>query len=317
MSTSRRPETSGAPPLVHIVILTWNGRNDTLECLRSLVPVWSDRIRGILVDNGSTDGTAEAVKHEFPDLILLENRENLGFTEGSNVGIRYALDHGADYVLLLNNDTVVDKGFLRELLQVAARSDRIGFVSPKIYFSDPPDMLWFAGARFYSWCGYGRMVGYREKDCGQYDEVREIDRPCGCAVLVSRRLCEEVGLMDPGIFLYSDEVEWTLRARKKGFEAYYAPKARVWHKVSATVGRERHPDSYYYGLRNTLYALNRHAPYPFAPLNWARNVLVAGVFLLSLVFSTPLTREAANALASGWTDYRRGRFGRRSPGPCP
>lgn len=300
--------------MVRIVILTWNGRNDTLECLRSLAPVWSDRIQGVLVDNGSTDGTTEAVKHEFPGLIVLENRENLGFTEGNNVGIRYALDHGADYVLLLNNDTVVDRGFVRELLRVAARSQRIGFVSPKIYFSDPPDMLWFAGARFSTRTGHGRAIGYRELDRGQYDEARRIDRPCGCAVLISRRLCEEAGLMDPGIFLYADEVEWMLRARKKGFEAYYAPKARVWHKVSATVGRERHPDSYYYGIRNTLYALNRHAPYPSAPLNWARNIVVAGVFLLSLVFSASPTRQAASALVSGWMDYRRGRFGRRSPG---
>ena len=314
MSTSRRPETSGAPPLVHIVILTWNGRNDTLECLRSLVPVWSDRIRGILVDNGSTDGTAEAVKHEFPDLILLENRENLGFTEGSNVGIRYALDHGTDYVLLLNNDTVVDKGFLRELLQVAARSDRIGFVSPKIYFSDPPDMLWFAGARFYSWCGYGRMVGYREKDCGQYDEVREIDRPCGCAVLVSRRLCEEVGLMDPGIFLYSDEVEWTLRARKKGFEAYYAPQARVWHKVSASVGQEGSPDAMYYGVRNTLHALNSQEPLTSALMGDLRNLLVVMVFLFSTINSRSSARKGFHAVLEGLKDYKASRMGKRGSG---
>ncbi len=146
------------------------------------------------------------------------------------------------------------------MLAVATVSEEIGFVSPKIYFLDPPDLLWFAGARFSTWTGYGRVIGYREPDRGQYDDVRTIDRPCGCAVLVSRRLCREAGLMDDRLFLYVDEVEWMLRARKHGFKACYAPKAKVWHKVSASVGRESHPDAFYYGVRNTLYALNTHAP---------------------------------------------------------
>lgn len=300
--------------MVHVVILSWNGRNDTLECLRSLAPVLNDRVRGILVDNGSTDGTVEAVKHEFPDLIVLENRENLGFTEGNNVGIRYALDHGADYVLLLNNDTVVDSEFVGELVKVASRSDRIGFVSPKIYFSDPPDMLWFAGARFYPWCGYGRMVGYREKDHGQYDQAREIDRPCGCAMLVSRRLCEEVGLMDPSLFMYADEIEWKLRANKMGFKAFFAPKAVVWHKVSASVGQEGHPDAMYYGVRNTLHALNSHEPLTSALLRDLRALLVVMVFLFSAFKSRSIAWKGFRAVLEGVRDHKVSRMGRRGSG---
>ncbi len=306
--------TLGTAPLVYIVVLTWNGRDDTLDCLRSLDPAWNERVKGILVDNGSTDGTVESVRREFPHVIVLENGENLGFTEGNNVGIRYALDRGADYVLLLNNDTLVDKELVRELVTVAGSSDRIGFVSPKILFRDRPDHLWFAGATFSTRTGHGRMIGYRERDRGQYDDVREIDRPCGCAVLVSRRLCEEAGLMDPGIFLYVDEVEWMLRARKNGFKAYYAPKARIWHKVSGTVGSELHADSFYYGIRNTLYALNTHVRYSAGFLNGMRNMMVAAVYALSLAFSSSPKREGAKAIASGLADYRRGKFGRRTTG---
>lgn len=305
-------KSNNDPRLVYIVILTWNGKQNTLDCLLSLESVWSEHTRGIVVDNGSSDGTAEAVRANYPELIVLRNEENLGFTGGNNVGMRDALNRGADYILLLNNDTIVDPEFVGKMLEVALSSDRIGFVSPKICFADSPDLLWFAGARFNPLTGYGRVIGYREKDRGQYDDIREIDRPCGCAVLVSRRLCEEAGLLDPGIFLYMDEVEWMLRARKKGFTSFYAPKAKVWHKVSASVGRESHPDAFYYGVRNTLYALNRNASLGFAPINWMRSVVVVAVFFLSVLLSDCSLREGFDAMISGAIDYHRDRFGRRS-----
>jgi GT2 family glycosyltransferase len=303
--------SKGSIPFVYVVILAWNGRDDTLESLHSLESVWNEKTKGVLVDNGSTDGTAEAVREQYPVLEILQTGENLGFTGGNNVGIRHALKMGADYIILLNNDTVVDPDFVRELLTVAISADIIGFVSPKIYFFDPPDLLWFAGARFSTRTGYGRMIGYREKDCGQYDEVREIDRPCGCAMLVSRRLCEEVGLMYPGIFLYMDEVEWMLRARKSGFKAYYAPKAKVWHKISASVGKESHPEAFYYGVRNTLFVLNNHDAYSLFIMNWFRNAVVLVVFVTSLIFSSSGLMEGIRSISHGVIDYYRSRFGKR------
>ena len=308
--------TSDNLPHVCVVILSWNGKEDTLACLGSLARGVEPPAKVLLVDNGSTDGTSEAVRKKFPWVTVLETGENLGFTGGNNVGIRYALENGADYVLLLNNDTIVDPLSLREMLSVASSSDRIGFVSPKIYFLDPPDLLWFAGARFSTRTGYGRVTGYRERDRGQYDEIREIDRPCGCAMLVSRALCEKAGLMDDGIFLYMDEVEWMLRARKYGFRAFYAPNAKVWHKVSASVGRENHPDAIYYGVRNTLYTLNLHARYPFAPINWLRNLTILVIFFVSLVRSCPSRLAGAMAIFSGAADYSRGVTGPRKTEPA-
>jgi len=305
------PEESSGRILVYIVVLTWNGRKDTLACLQSLSPVWNDRVRGVVVDNGSSDGTAKEIRAGFPSIEVIETGANLGFTGGNNVGLRYSLDRGADFVLLLNNDTVVDPAFVTEMLKVATSSEDIGFVSPKIYFFDPLDMLWFAGARYSAWSGYGRATGYRERDRGRYDRVGEIDRPCGCAVLVSRRLCSEVGLMDEKLFLYVDEVEWMLRARKKGFKALLAPKAKVWHKVSASVGKENHPDAFYYGVRNTLMALNAQLPCRFAGARWARNALVVAVYCMSAVRSAVSLLDGVRAIASGVRDYRRGAGGAR------
>lgn len=314
MVTEAHPPPSGiaaTDPLVYIVVLNWNGREDTLACLRSLEPVWSERTKGVVVDNGSTDGTPDAIRAAFAAVEVLETGRNLGFTGGNNVGLRFALDSGADYVLLLNNDTVVDPLFVREMLKVAARSEEIGFVSPKIYFLDPPDLLWFAGARFSTRTGYGRVIGYGEPDRGQYDDVRPIDRPCGCAVLVSRRLCREAGLMEDKLFLYVDEVEWMLRGRKHGFKACYAPKAKVWHKVSASVGRESHPDAFYYGVRNTLYALNTHARCGTGILRYFRELSVISVHLAALLLSSAPKLDGLRAIRQGLRDYRRGTFGRR------
>ena len=307
----RAMDSMGENSFVCIVILSWNGREHTLECLRSLEPVWNETTRGVLVDNGSTDDTAEAVRAQHPHMEIVQTGENLGFTGGNNAGMRHALEMGADYILLLNNDTVVDPGFVREMLAVARSSDSIGFVSPKIYFFDPPDLLWFAGAVFSTRTGYGRMIGYREKDRGQYDDVREIDRPCGCAVLVSRRLCEEAGLMDSSLFMHADEIEWKLRAGKKGFKAFYAPKAVVWHKVSVSVGQEGHPDTMYYGVRNTLHALNRHEPLASSLLRELRNLMVETVFLVSAFRSRSAARACVRAVLDGVKDYKVSRMGRR------
>jgi GT2 family glycosyltransferase len=302
------------PHSVFAVVLSWNRKADTLECLRSLSRVPDAGFRVILVDNGSGDGTADAVRREFPGVELIETGENLGYTGGNNAGIRRALDLGADYVLILNNDTVVDPGFLKELLAVASRSERIGFVSPKVYFMDPPDRVWFAGARYRTWCGYGKMTGYRQKDHGRFDRVRETDRPCGCAMLVSRAVCLEAGLLDPALFLYVDEVEWALRARRHGFASYFAPASKVWHKVSSSLGGEGHPDALYYGVRNTLYALNAQVPCGFPLLRGARNALVQAVHFLSLVTSPVPWAEGARAIRAGARDYRSGRMGRRRAG---
>ena len=172
--------------MVAAVVLSWNRRDDTLACLRSLAAA-DPAPHVIVVDNASTDGTSEAVRREFPAIELIENPANLGFAEGNDVGIRHALAHGADHVLVLNNDTEVDPAFLAPLLDEASRRPDAGALSPKILFAEPPDLIWFAGAEYDPHSGYnGRQRGYREHDDGSFDTVVETGRVCGAAMLVPR-----------------------------------------------------------------------------------------------------------------------------------
>ena len=295
--------------VVAAVVLSWNRREDTLACLRSLASA-EPAPRVIVVDNASTDGTSEAVRREFPAVELIENPENLGFAEGNDVGIRRALAQGADHVLVLNNDTEVDVGFLAPLLEEAARRPDAGGLSPKILFAEPSDVIWFAGAEYDARSGYnGRHRGYREADDGRFDAVVETGRVCGAAMLVPRDVLEKVGVFDPELFAYSEDTDWSLRAREAGYRHYVVPASRVWHKVSAASGGESSPTAIYYDVRNALVVAERHAPLG-AVGTWRRRLTVVGAHLVQAA-RAPRRRECLVATWQGWRDFHAGRLGRR------
>jgi GT2 family glycosyltransferase len=295
--------------VVAAVVLSWNRREDTLACLRSLAAA-DPAPHVIVVDNASSDGTSEAVRREFPDVELIENPDNLGFAEGNDVGIRHALTHGADHVLVLNNDTEVDAAFLAPLLEEAARRPDAGALSPKILFAEPHDVIWFAGAEYDARSGYnGRHRGYREPDDGRFDTVVETDRVCGAAMLVPREVLEKVGGFDPELFAYSEDTDWSLRAREAGYRHYVVPASRVWHKVSAASGGESSPTAIYYDVRNALVVAERHAPLG-AVGTWRRRLTVVGAHLVQAV-RAPRRRESIAATWQGWRDFRARRLGRR------
>jgi len=298
--------------MVSAVVLSWNRREDTLACLRSLAAA-DPAPHVIVVDNASSDGTADAVRREFPDVELIENPENLGFAEGNDVGIRRALAHGADHVLVLNNDTEVDPGFLAPLLDEAGRRPDAGALSPKILFAAPPDLIWFAGAEYDPRSGYnGRQRGYREPDDGRFDTVVETARVCGAAMLVSREVLEKVGTFDPSLFAYSEDTDWSLRAHEAGYRHFVVPASRVWHKVSAASGGESSPTALYYDLRNALVVAERHAPLG-AFGTWRRRAVVLGAHLVQAA-RAPRRRECLAATWEGWRDFKSGRLGKRAEG---
>lgn len=246
-------------PRVSVVLVNWNRAQDTLECIRSLRESIYPGFEIIVVDNGSSDDSIERISQESGELILLEAGDNLGFTGGNNLGIQYAIEHGADYVLLLNNDTIIASDALEKMVKVAESDSRIGIVSPKILFYDRPKMVWFGGSEFDRRFITARMIGYGVKDAGQFDQDREIPFASGCVMLIRRSVIEAVGLLWNGFFAVMEDIDFGLRVAKEGYRIIYFPSAVVWHKESMSAGGHDAPQYVYYQTRNKFFLNGRWA----------------------------------------------------------
>lgn len=247
---------------IAIVILNWNGLEDTIECLESLKKITYPNYEIIVVDNGSEGNDATVLKEKFRDYIhMIENDKNYGFAEGNNIGIRHALANlTPDYVLLLNNDTVVDPSFLAELVTVAEGDSKIGIVGPKVYFYDEPNKIQSAGARINWWTGETSLIGCTKIDNGQFGGVKDVDWVSGCALLIKRRTIEEIGPLYEGYFAYSEETEWCTKCERAGYRVVYVPSARLWHKKGRSVEKiEVDGFRLYYMTRNRFLFMKRNS----------------------------------------------------------
>jgi len=251
-------------PSVSVILVNWNGRNDTLECLHSLAKVSYAPMHIIMVDNASADDSVDAVKREFPSVEVIPNKTNLRFAGGNNIGIKRALERGSDYILLLNNDTTVDAEFLTKLVKAADADPGIGMVGAKIYYYDDPKRIWFAGGRIEWWKGWISHIGLREEDRGQYDTARAVDYITGCCLLVKRPVIEKIGNLDEQFFMYGEDVDWCLRVCKAGFRLVYEPKAKIWHKLSVSAGGHFSWYKNWNKLKSTLRLAARYAN----PFQW-------------------------------------------------
>lgn len=249
---------------IAIVILHFGSKENTLECLESI----SNLETTIVVDNGSAE------RFKTGKLKVIKNEKNLGFAGGNNVGIKYALVDGADYILILNNDTLVDKNLILELLKMADSDPKIGIVVPKIYFAPGFEfhkdryqeenlgkVIWYAGG-IMDWENIiGHHRGVDEVDHHQYDKVEETEIATGCCMLLKKDVFEKVGLFDEKYFLYYEDADLSLRAIKAGFRIVYAPKAILWHKNAGSAEGSGSKLQDYYISRNRLLFGMRWAPF--------------------------------------------------------
>ena len=295
-----------------LIVLSWNGREDTLACLASLATLRDGDIEVVCVDNGSTDGSVEAVRAAHPEVHLVENGRNLGFAGGNNAGLRYAFEHGGQWAVLVNNDATLAPDAVDRLRAAAVEHPAAGMLAGKVFFDEPPDRIWFAGQRFWPAFGYsGRPRGYGRRDGPRYRRAYRTDRAAGAFMAVSRRVVDAVGLLDEDLFAYVEDVDWSCRARAVGFEIWFVPDALAWHRVSASTGGERaSTHALYYGVRNTIAVSERHLPLP-RPLAALRRWLILAVFLFQAFALSERRRPFAAAVRDGYRDALAGRFGER------
>ncbi len=188
-------------------------------------------------------------------LAIFKNEKNYGFSEGNNIGMEYAQEAlKTDYILLLNNDVVVDPQFLTELVKIAEGDGKIGFVGPKIYYYDQRNTIYSSGASINFFFLHSKG-GQGKVDKGQFDTVREVDALNGCALLLRSGLLESVGKLDPDYFKYYEETDWCIRAKKAGYRLIYAPKAIVFHKGAGT---NTGPVVAYYKTRNLILFMRKN-----------------------------------------------------------
>ncbi len=271
-------------PLVAVILVNWNGKDLTAECLSSLRGVTYANFRILVVDNASSDGSVAALQRLHPEVDVLSLPTNRRFAGGNNAGIARALAGDAELIVLLNNDTIVDPEFLTMLVGAFQSEPRAGMIAPKILYHDHPETLWYAGAEISFWTGAMHHVGIRETDRGQHDVRRETGYATGCCLLTSRTVIRQIGLLDESYFMYGEDADWSMRARKAGYRILYEPRARVWHKISVSAGGHLS----WYKLRNKFLSngrfFARHAAwYHWFTFPWATILVNAGSALRYLL----------------------------------
>jgi GT2 family glycosyltransferase len=247
-------------PSVAVIVLNWNGTDDTLECLQSLAGLDYPRYEIIVVDNGSQPSPRAALTPACPTGTYIATGTNLGYAGGNNVGIRHALARGHAYVFVLNNDTVVEPDVLRQAVGVARGDPAIAAVGVKILAWERPGRVWVAYGEVTYHQSLVRLVGWDEPDDGRFDTQRDVEWVPGTAMLLSRAALETVGGFDEHFFAYHEDVDWCTRARRHGFRVVFAPQGRIVHKGNRSSGGSGYvtPRQYLAGRNMVLY-LRKHA----------------------------------------------------------
>ncbi|MFZ2322268.1 MAG: glycosyltransferase family 2 protein [Ignavibacteriaceae bacterium] len=235
---------------IYIVILNWNNFNDTDKCISSLIAINDSRIRIVLVDNHSTDNSASLLKEKYTQIPVLISDSNKGYAGGMNLGIKYALNNLADYIILSNNDIIYPNNFLLPLLELIQKDHSIGIVSPKVLYSNDRQTIYCAGADFKLLRGAG-VAAFQGKEANLYaNEIREISLAEGSCFLAKKEVFEKAGLLSEVFFMYFEDLEFSDRVRKY-FKIYYSPKSIIYHKGGAGSSWKNHsPLYYYYYTRN-------------------------------------------------------------------
>jgi hypothetical protein len=264
-----------------------------------------------VVDNGSGDGSVNKLSNEFPDIDILSLNDNFGFTGGNNRGIDFAAKkYSPKYFLLLNNDTIVDKYFLTELVNAAESDVKIGALNPKIYFFDYPNRFWFAGGKFSLFVGEAKHIGRKEYEKNLYDAVKTITFVTGCAFFITARALHSIGKLDERLFIYAEDLDWSLRLMKTGFKCMYIPTSVIWHKEGVdTLKSGNQSFRLRLAIRNILIVMKKNARWYHYP-TFIPNFIIRYLARYLSISLMQKDFDAMKGVMAGISDFFIGRSGR-------
>ena len=269
-------------PSVSAIVLNYNGREITLQAIASLSRMEYPNFEIVHLDNGSTDGSTEAVAEAFPDVVQVRVEENRGAIHGMNRGMEAALERGCDYLLLLNNDIEVDPAMLTEMMRVAESDPTIGCVGPKIYYFWNRDRLWSAGGLIRFRESITRERGMGDVDSGQFERDEEVPYINGCAMLIRREVLEQVGLWDPLFHMAAEDADWCMRMKRLGYRCVYAHRAVLWHMVAFTVGGYEARRTFLNGRGTALFVRRYGGPWQWFTFLFFMTLAIPAAFLREL-----------------------------------
>lgn len=287
---------------LYTVIVNWNLKDDVVACVSSLLAAGASLKTIIVVDNHSTDASVPALRSSFGEgLTVIEKAENTGYASGLFPGIQLAMQNGADWVLLLNNDIVVDPSFYQELENAIRAHPDYAIFGPLIFDYNHPDCIWFLGDRRIPGLLFTRSLGQSDLSENSSQEVIPVDHISGCAMLVKRRVFETIGFFSDAYFMYAEDIDFCWRAKQAGFKLASVPKAKMWHKVSASSRHDR-PLNRYWRIQNQILYYRKYSN-PFqVPIHFGLSLLRAMVLIFRDLWSRQptLIMPTIKGWANGW-----------------
>lgn len=291
-----------------VILVNYNGAKYNFECIDSILNSSYENIEIIVVDNASTDNSVELLSNKYSnEIIILKSEINGGFSYANNIGIQYALDNGSEYILLLNNDTVVNKNSISCLIQESIKNGNCA-TCPKINYYDRRDFIWSAGGKINWITGNAVHFGINEKENNIYNKKKYVDFATGCCILLNKDIIKKIGYLEEKYFLYFEDVDYCMKINNNNIKILYCPNSIIYHKVSASTGGDETPLFIYYITRNRL-LFNK---------KYNKNKLLFNVYFYALIVYKTLKWKISgknnliNAMFDGIKDSRRNNYGKNS-----
>lgn len=253
-------------PFVYVLTLQWNNPSDTIVFLRSCSELTYPNYRVLVIDNGSTISSIDHIHEQFPEIEIITSPINHGFAGGMNIGIQHACQQDAEFLFIVNNDTLFSPDILDQLIQAAGKNN-IDIASPAIYYMNPADKIWSLGG-LCSNINLEVLQRNLRMDVSQLDEPFRVDFVTGCGMLLSRKCVDKIGAFDERFFMYYEDFDYCLRARSSGLKIMVVPRARMWHRVAGSIGGIYSPPERYHMARASVQFFKKHGT------GWRRAVII-------------------------------------------